>query len=354
VKLVAYSDATSFGGAEQALANLLALLDPSYEIGVLAVAEKVGEAIRSGREDAALHLVPRAENKWDAGPILRHLRIVRSLRPDVFHANLWTTVRGQYGVIAALLTRGVRTVVVEQAPLPTDSPLQRFLKRVASQRVSAHVAVGERSARAVEEAVRLPSGSVRTIYNGVPDVPVDPFPRRANGPVIGAVGRLSPEKGYDVAIRALPNLAGATLVLVGDGSERPRLEALAVELGVSDRVELVGWSDEPRRYLPGFDTFVLPSRQEGFPLAVVEAMLAGLPVVAADVGSVSEAVLEAETGFLVPPEDAAALTDRLRDVLSNPALARKLGENGRERARANFTAEGMARSFEELYREILG
>ena len=354
MKLVAYSDATSFGGAEQALANLLAFLDPSFEIDVLAVDEEVGEGIRSAREGSSLHLVPRAANKWDTGPIVRHLRVVRKLRPDIFHANLWTTVRGQYGVIAALLARGVRTVVVEQAPLPTDSPLQRFLKRLTSRRVSAHVAVGERSARAVEEAVGLPSGSVRTIYNGVPDVQVDPLPRRANGPVIGAVGRLSQEKGYDLAIRALPNLPGSTLVLVGDGSERERLVALSAELGVSDRVDLVGWSDEPRRYLPGFDAFVLPSRQEGFPLAVVEAMLAGVPVVAADVGSVSEAVVEAETGFLVPRDDPAALTDRLRQLISDSELAQKMGRNGRERAKAHFTAEAMARSFEELYREILG
>jgi glycosyltransferase involved in cell wall biosynthesis len=354
VKLVAYSDATSFGGAEQALANLLAFLDPSFEIDVLAVDEEVGERIRSAREGAGLHLVPRAENKWDAGPIMRHLRVVRKLRPDIFHANLWTTVRGQYGVIAALLARGVRTVVVEQSPLPTDSPLQRFLKRVSSRRVSAHIAVGERSARAVEEAVGLPSGSVRTIYNGAPDVPIDPLPRRAEGPVIGAVGRLSPEKGFDVAIRALSDVPGATFVLVGDGSERERLEALARETGVAERVEFAGWSEEARRYLPGFDVFVLPSRQEGFPLAVVEAMLAGVPVVAADVGSVSEAVVEAETGFLVARDDPAALAGRLRHLISDPQLARKLGRSGRERAQANFTAEAMARSFEQLYREILG
>jgi glycosyltransferase involved in cell wall biosynthesis len=353
VKLVAYSDATSFGGAEQALANLLAHLDPSFDIGVLAVDERVGEAVRSARPDAALHLVPRAENKWDTGPIVRHLRIVRKLRPDIFHANLWTTVRGQYGVIAALLARGVRTVVVEQAPLPTDSPLQRFLKRVSSRRVSAHVAVGERSARAVEEAIGLPSGSVRTIYNGVPDLPVEPLPRRGSGPVIGAVGRLAPEKGYDLAIRALRDVPDATLVLVGDGSERERLGALAADLGVANRVELAGWSEEPRRYLPGFDAFVLPSRQEGFPLAVVEAMLASVPVVAADVGSVGEAVLDGETGYLVPVEDPAALAERLRHLLSDRELAQRLGRSGRERARAHFTAEAMARSFERLYREIL-
>jgi glycosyltransferase involved in cell wall biosynthesis len=353
VKLVAYSDATSFGGAEQALANLLEGLDPSFEISVLAVDRTVGEAIVSARDGTTLHLVPHVKNKWDARPALRHLRSVRALRPDIFHANLWTSSRGQYGVIAALLARGVRTVIVEQAPLPSESPLQRFFKRTLSRRASAHVAVGERSARAVERAVGLPPGSVRTIHNGVPDTQVEPLPRIVDGPVIGSLGRLSPEKGYDLALRALAEIPEATLVLVGDGEERARLELLAQELGVAERVRFVGWVDEPRRYLAGFDVFVLASRTEGFPLAVVEAMLAGLPVVATDVGSVSEAVQDGVTGYLVPAEEPRALADKLRAVLADPRLARRLGDAGRLRAREQFTAAAMARSFERLYDEIL-
>jgi glycosyltransferase involved in cell wall biosynthesis len=353
VKLVAYSDATSFGGAEKALANLLEFLDGAFEVAVLAVDEAVGEAVRSVRPGAALHLVPSPRNKWDAGPILSHVRAIRSLRPDIFHANLWTSVRGQYGVFAALLAPGVRTVVVEHAPLPTRSSLQRLLKRAVSRRVAEHVAVGKQSARFVEEVVGLPPHSVRTIYNGVPDVAVEPLPRRADGPVIGSLGRLEPEKGYDVALRALRTLPGATLVLVGDGSERTRLEALARELGVAERVDFAGWSDEARRYLPGFDAFVLPTRSDAFPLAIVEAMLAGLPVVASRVGSISEAVLDGETGFLVPPEDEEALAERVRCLLSSSGQARELGRCGRARARSLFTAEAMARSFESLYREML-
>lgn len=353
VRLVAYSDARSFGGAEQALANLLAYLDPSYEITVLAVDESVGESVRAARDGTDLRIVTDVRNKFDLQRISRHVRAVAALRPQIFHANLWTTVSGQYGVLASLLTPGVRTVVVEQSPLTTDSDMQRFFKRAASRRISAHVAVGERSARAVEDAVGLERGSVRTIYNGVPDVPVEPLPRVRSGPVIGAVGRLSPEKGFDVAIRALRDVPEATLVIVGGGSEQAGLEELAREVGVAERLELIGWSDEPRRYLAGFDAFVLPSRQEGFPLAVVEAMLAGVPVVAADVGSVGEAVVDGETGLLAPAGDAQAFAERLRRLLSEPELARQLGENGRGRAQALFTAEAMARAFDALYREIL-
>jgi len=354
MKLVAYSDATSFGGAEQVLANLLEALDPAYEIRVLAVDRAVGEAIASARNGTKLHLLPRVKSKWDAGPLLRHVRSVRALRPDIFHASLWTSTRGQYGVGAALLTPGVRTVVVEQAaPLPSQSPVQRFFKRALSRLASAHVSVGEASARAVEEAVGRPRGSVRTIYNGAPDKPLEPLPRLAEGPVIGSLGRLSPEKGYDLAVQALAEVPGATLVLVGDGAERTRLERLAAELGVAERVRVVGWVEEPRRYLAGFDVFLLASRTEGFPLAIVEAMLAGLPVVATEVGSIGEAVQDGATGYLVPAEDTDALASRLREVLADPELARQLGDAGRVRAREHFTSATMARSFERLYQELL-
>jgi glycosyltransferase involved in cell wall biosynthesis len=350
---VAYTDALGQGGAEQALANLLAALDPSFEVSVLTVDEKVGERLRAARPGAELRVLRRVRDKWDVIGILEHIRAVRELCPDVFHANLWTTVAGQYGVLAGLLAPGACTVVVEQSPVPTSSDFQRLLKRASSRRVSAHVAVGERAARLVEEAVGLPPGSVRTIYNGVPDVPVEPLERVANGPVIGSLGRLSAEKGYDVAVRALALLPGTTLVLVGDGPEREALTRLARELGVEDRLQLVGWTDEPRRYLAGFDAFVLSSRVEGFPLAPVEAMLAGLPVVAADVGSVSEAVLDGETGFLFPAEDAEALAERVRRLLDDSELSSRLGRRGRELAVEQFTSQAMARAFEELYREIL-
>jgi glycosyltransferase involved in cell wall biosynthesis len=353
VRLVAYSDAGSFGGAERSLANLLARLDPSFDVAVVAVDPEVGEVLRGARNGSPLRLVRRMRGKWDLERFREYLAAVRDLRPDIFHANLWTTFSGQYGLAAALLTPGVHAVAVEQSPLPTASSLQRTLRRLAARRLAAHVAVGERAARDVEAAIGLAPGSVRTIYNGVQDEPLEPFPRLAEGPVVGAVGRLAPEKGFDLAVRALGALQEATLVLVGDGPERERLEQLAAELGVASRLVFVGWSDEPRRYLPGFDALLLPSRHEGFPLAVVEGMLAGLPVVAADVGSVREAVLDGETGYLVPPGDAEAMAARLRPLLAEADFARPLGARGRERALELFSADAMAAAFEALYREIL-
>jgi glycosyltransferase involved in cell wall biosynthesis len=213
--------------------------------------------------------------------------------------------------------------------------------------------VGEHAARLIEQEARLRAGSVRTIYNGVPDDRIERLPRLAEGLVVGSVGRLDEQKAYDVLIAALPSLPDVTVVLVGDGPARAKLEELARHHGVADRVIFTGWQAEARRYLGGFDVFVLPSRYEGFPLSIIEAMLACLPVVATDVGSVSECVLAGETGAVVPPDDGNRLAETIRMLLESADLRMRMGEQGRERAISLFSVDAMARSYEQLYAEIL-
>jgi glycosyltransferase involved in cell wall biosynthesis len=212
--------------------------------------------------------------------------------------------------------------------------------------------VGERTSREIEALVGLPGGSVITIHNGVPDAPPPPEPRPQPGPLIGAVGRLERQKGFDILIRALGRVEGATLFIVGDGTERANLEELARGVGVAERVVWNGWRDDPRGLFPSFDVLVFPSRFEGFPLAVLEALLAGSAVVAADVGSVAEVVRDGETGLLVPPEDPGAVADAIRRLLADEGLRRRLGEAGRRLVLERFTAMHMTRAFEALYREL--
>ncbi|MGZ4385557.1 MAG: glycosyltransferase, partial [Gaiellaceae bacterium] len=153
-------------------------------------------------------------------------------------------------------------------------------------------------------------------------------------------------------LRALAELPDVRAVIAGDGPERERLERLADELGVADRVELPGWVDDPRSILRSSSALVLPSRFEALPLVVLEAMQAGLPVVASDVGSVCEAVIDGETGLLVPPDDVAALVGAIRSIL-DPARAATMGERGRSVAARRFTVRRMVREYELLYRRLL-
>jgi glycosyltransferase involved in cell wall biosynthesis len=352
--VVAYTDADEvFGGAEQSLGNLLEALDPEIEVTVMGVRRELVDSLAARRRGgAAACVVPRPRHKRNLGPILAHVHTVARHRPTIFHANLANPIACRYGILSAQLVPGVRAIAVEQSPIAIADGLHLRTKRWLSRRLSAHVAVGEQAARATEANVGLAPGSVRTIYNGVPEVEVDPLPRATRGPIVGAVGRCSREKGFDVLVRALPLLPGVTAVLVGDGWQRSALKRSAEQLGVADRLVITGWTDDARRHLPSFDVLALPSRFEGFPLVVPEAMLAGLAVVASRVGSVPEAVRDGETGVLVAPEDPEALASGLRRLLADESARRRLGERGRTLARERFTAPVMARAFEALYEEV--
>jgi glycosyltransferase involved in cell wall biosynthesis len=288
----------------------------------------------------------------DARAFHAHVLALRAAKPDILHANLISPFSCQYAISAAAVLR-IPSVAVYQLPNAPVNRRQRFLKRLTARRTTAHVGVGERTARQVEEIVGLRPGRVRTIHNGVPDLAVPRPPRRHDGPaMIVAVGRLAPQKGFDVLVRALALVPAARLVLVGQGDEEGSLKALAHRLHVADRVSFLGWVDEPRGLLPSFYVFVLPSRFEGFPLSVLEAQLAEIPVVASDIGSVSEAVIPERTGVLVPPDNPQALAAALNALLSDRAKRQRLGRAGRELVLERFTASHMARAFERLYVEI--
>jgi glycosyltransferase involved in cell wall biosynthesis len=132
-------------------------------------------------------------------------------------------------------------------------------------------------------------------------------------------------------------------VLVGDGPAAAELEALAGELGLLERVRFVPWTDDARAELAELDIFVLPSRNEGFPLSIIEAMLAGRPVIATDVGSVREAVDES-TGIVVPPDDVAELRWAIEQLAMDSDRRRRLGAAARQRALERFTSAAMARA----------
>jgi glycosyltransferase involved in cell wall biosynthesis len=351
-RILLYTDAPVFGGAEASLGILLRELDRGLDVAVGGVNAEVVERVASQRPGTPVHLLPAVRTKRDASSFGGTLMRLRALRPLIFQANLSVPSAAQYPLAAAVLVRGVRAMAVEHLPYPLDGSLQTRLKRFTSRRVAAHVAVGHRVARDVESFVGLPRGSVQAIHNGVPDLELEPVARRDDRLVVGSVGRLDRQKGLDVLLRALVDVPEARLVVVGDGDERGSLESLTADLGLSERVHFAGWSDDPRRALTSFDIFVLPSRFEGFPLAIVEAMLARLPVVATDVGSVREAVADGETGLLVPPEEPKALAMALRALLDDANRRAVLGERGRERA-LEFSPAAMARAYERVYQEIL-
>jgi glycosyltransferase involved in cell wall biosynthesis len=170
-------------------------------------------------------------------------------------------------------------------------------------------------------------------------------------PLLVAVGRLRPPKDFETLLRALALLPADAFdaAIVGDGPQRAELEALRTQLGLEDRVRLEGDRRDVPAVLADADAFVLSSRSEGLPVSVLEAMAAGLPVVASAVGGVGELVVDGETGMLVPPADAEALAAALATIVADPALRRRLGEAGHGRAEELFDLEAFRRAHVALY-----
>jgi glycosyltransferase involved in cell wall biosynthesis len=353
LRVAFYCDSCQVGGAETSLRSLLVSLSPRIDATVVGVEPDVVAWLAAGRRGSKALILPPIRRKRDVGAILAHLTAIRRLRPQIFHVSLSSPWGSHWALLASIFTPGVRTVAVEQSPWETTRLRQRALKRFTSRRLAAHVAVGEASAEAVARFSGAPRKRIRTIHNGVPEIDVSPLMRPVTTPIVGAIGRLEHEKGFDILLRALVDLPGLTAILVGEGRQKQELIGLAEQLGVTDRVLFAGWSEEPRRHLPTFDLYVLPSRFEGFPLVVIEAMLASLPVVATNVGSVADAVLQDATGLLVPPEDPEAIAAAVHALLADPERMREMGRRGKEHARRHFTASAMAASFEELYEELV-
>jgi glycosyltransferase involved in cell wall biosynthesis len=353
VRLLIYTDASIIAGAEQTTGGLLEEYSPQVEVTLIGAHRSVTEALARRRPGVRFALAPPIRHKFDLGRMLRFARLVVAARPDVVQINCTTPWTCKHETLIAALAPGVRTVLIEHLPVEPANRWIRLVKRALVRGVDAQVAVGVAAARELERQIGLPRGAVRVIESAVPEFAVE----RANGDrprrLIGTTARLDRQKGLDVLLRALPALPEVDLEIVGDGPERAALEALAREAGVAERVRFAGWSDAARDWLPRWDAFVLPSRFEGLPLSILEAMLAELPVVATDVGSTAEAVRDGVTGRLVAAEDHEALAAALRDVLADPERARALGRAGRALALERFTARAQARRYEALYDEIL-
>lgn len=288
------------------------------------------------------------------------LRLLRE-RIDVVHThefamNIYAGAAARLASIPALATLHGRHWATEA---PRRALAYRTLHRLGMQ----VAAVSKDLAGFLAERLALPAREIHVVYNGI-EIPVLPdldARERLRAAVRAelalapaaelalAVGNLYPVKDHATLLRAAALRPGLTVAIAGRGGEEDRLRALAGVLGISERVRLLGLREDVARLLTAADVFVQPSRSEGLPLAVLEAMAAGLPVVASRVGGIHEAVIEGETGRLVLPGEPAALAAALADVLDTPGRRELLGRAGHERAAREFSVARMAQRYRALY-----
>jgi glycosyltransferase involved in cell wall biosynthesis len=202
----------------------------------------------------------------------------------------------------------------------------------------------------VERSVVVPNG----IDVAALDALVAERPREDDGAgderVIGTVARFDPVKGLDVLVRALARIPKATLVLVGGGAQEARLRTDVAALGLGDRVRFTGVVERAPRLFGGWTVFASASRREGLPLSILEAMACRLPVVASDIAGHREVVAPATTGLLARADDPEAFATAIERVLSDAALARRMGEAGRARVVEGFAVAPMVEALAAIYR----
>ncbi|MBN2432594.1 MAG: glycosyltransferase family 4 protein [Acidobacteria bacterium] len=298
----------------------------------------------------------------DVAAIRAIRRALRDQRPNIVHMH--TARAHALGALAHLLAGRLAVMVVTRR---MDYRLRHpRLNRPLYNRLVDHVVAISSGARAGLLASGVREDHMEIIHSSVDThrfVPVDSGPARKQwglapaDRVAGVVGTLVPRKCHSVLLDAWPavraRVPAARLLVAGDGPLRARLEQQAVDLSLTGSVIFLGQVADIRDVLASLDVLVLPSRKEGLGVSILEGMAMGVPVVASAVGGIPDAVRDGVNGFLVPPEEPAALAERLADVLTDPALAGRFGRAGREIVCAEFTVEQMGRRYEELYRRLL-
>ena len=305
------------GGAERILVSAYrGARDAGHEVFVAAAPGPLAAELDD--EPFPLPLVRRRPWRLPAAAVAVR-RAVRASRPDVIHAYNPTMA-----LTAGLVTRRGRRppgLVNLQGVAEDDWPATVRLVRVSGL---APVACGPGVAAALEEHGLPPAATVPNAVGPAPPAAGrEEFPA---GKLVLAVGRLVEQKNHELAIRAISQVPGATLAIVGDGPLRPELERLAAELDAP--VLFTGVRRDARALMGAADAVVLPSRWEGLPLTALEALASGTPLVATNVRGLRELLVDGENALLVP-EEPEALAATLRRVLEDRELAARLSEAGR-------------------------
>jgi glycosyltransferase involved in cell wall biosynthesis len=365
----AYTDSEAFGGAEQALASLLTGLADSDEwrptllhSGGPGMEPLLRLVASVGIPDRVVTAMP--EGPGGAAGAVRLARMLRVERPDVFHAHLTWPLGCKWALAAACAARVPAVLATAHAYVDIPIGLSRRLQIWAlSRSVDRIIAVSDDTGRRFHASLGWPLARLMVIRNGIEADrfvrPPDPVAREeledgSGRPIVLVPARLEAEKGHGDLLEAAQRLPGVRFVCVGDGTLREDLVGSADRLGVADRVTFLGFRDDVERLLGACDLVVLPSLFEGLPLALIEAMAAGKPVVATGLGGTPELVVEGETGLLVPARDPIALASAVDRVLGDPGLAGRLGSAGRQRALAHFTTGAMVDAVGREYERILG
>lgn len=357
---ILHSEAScGWGGQEiRILEEASGMIERGHEVSLVCPPEAriFAEAERYGVPAAALPI--GRKNLAGVFALRRHLA---QAKPDVINSHS-STDTWLAALACRLLTAPpplVRTRHIS-APIP-DNAASRWLYTRATAHI---VTTGERLRETLIRDNGYPAGMITSIPTGIDPRRFRPGDRQAARRelglepglrYIGIVATLRSWKGHHHLIEACRRIEGHDwrLLIIGDGPRREFLEEMVTRLELGDRVRFLGQRQDPERWLPAFDLFCLPSyANEGVPQAILQAMLAALPIVTTPVGSISEIVADEASALIVPPEDSAALARALQRLLDAPEFGARLGEAARQTALARYTRDSMLDAMQRIFERV--
>ncbi|MFW5993355.1 MAG: glycosyltransferase family 4 protein [Desulfohalobiaceae bacterium] len=294
----------------------------------------------------------------DLSAILEIRSKLKKLQPEIISLH-----SAKAGILGRLACVGLNIPVLFTAhgwsftdgiPAP-KARLYRCLERLCAPLAQHIITVSHFDKSIGLQAGLAAESKLTAIHNCMPDIGIQASPEIAHGRVrIAMVARLDEQKDHSTLLKALAAVQGDwSLDLAGDGPKQEQIQNQAKELGLADRIRFLGLRKDIPRVLAEANIFVLITNWEGFPRSILEAMRAGLPVIASNVGGISEAVQEGETGYLVPRGNAQVLADRLSRLINSPASRLRMGKAGRLRFQEEFLFERMASRTFKLYQELI-
>ncbi len=371
IRVMQVVDQLSGGGAETVVREVARNLDRTRFEPSVCVTRPFGQsAVRSSQSavHAAAELgVPvhclRRAGRFDLMGFFRLVKLLRRERPDVVHCH--KTGSNTLGRLAALMA-GVPCIIAHEHTMPERGRVQRWLDRELARRTALVLACDRALRNALIRLEGLAPGNVRVAGNGVDTSRFYPDESRrisaraalgvADRPVVGVFARLESQKDIPNLLAAAQlvhqEIPGTMFLLVGDGPLRIQLEQLSLALGLRAVVRFLGFRRDTPDLMRAVDVVALSSVWEGMPVSVLEAMASAKPVVATDVGSVSDAVVNQETGLLVPPRSPQLLARALLSLLRNPEARQAMGQAGRQRVEKQFTLQAMVSGIEQVYVEF--
>ncbi|MDH4187440.1 MAG: glycosyltransferase [Nitrospira sp.] len=310
-----------------------------------------------------LRVVVVPESAMPFRSLVRELRrVIGDLKPDIIHTHRYKEI-----LLGAILSpvSVARHVVTIHGYEPPASVFVRVRTALSnSVCIGAALVRGARFivvADHLRACFKIPKNRCVTIHNGIqipepvrcaPEQGLHDLPKAA---VVGWVGRMVPVKGLPTLFEAIAEMTWTpppTLLLLGDGPERASLEQLALSLGISSRVHFQGFVEDTRPFYGQMDLFALPSHHEGIPIALLEALGAGLPVVAASVGGIPHVIGVSGAGVLIDSRSPSVWAKALTEILQDRTSMKALGERARSHIQANFSVEGMACRYVVLYESL--